>query len=752
MSRNNPIMNDRVRFSLYHKDLGSLIIDEPIGWDSTDEKEFARNEEYHGIFAKFSNSLKFVGNGYDYLYNVKHIYGIQTQVRLTKEEKHPKTDEWTVLYDGYLDMSTYEDETEQISIKFNSGGLEELLKARESEEIELSRSTAMDGMPLDPLDNITKFVNLNGRKIFLKSKWEVRDTNTDNLVISVKSSDGNVRTGSKAYPLENLVYQSHEEAQAVFFDSNGNNVYGTTGMMFLAQVDRERTFRIRAEGIKFKTKITAFDVSPFSATGNPLANFSVNLTTYENGGSYDVKERITLIHYGIGNGSLPESSDNIYDINNRTHTLNFDKTVRLLEGESISLEVLIGADLLNFPFETAFFKVALSEREGSLFVDEDSSFNKTVSKFILANDFLNRITSIITNKKDSFRSNFFKNGTGSLTGLTHGFWIRGFDALPENTEDNPNLFKPLTTSFKDAITSLNALWNVGLGIERIGYNEKIVVEDLKYFYSRNVTIRLPNEVSKVKRTVATKYVYSGLEFGCKKGGNYSEAMGLDEYNGISKFNTIITVVKNTFSKISEYRTDSYGKEFARRKQFSNDPTLDTSYDVDIFAMDLKKGIGVTYDERVWQDDFEKAPTGTYSPETATNLRFSPVNMLLRHGWEIAACLTKYPMDFIRYGSSTANSNLKTQLVGKDEFAEDGNIQNSELENARYVADYIEFEHELDFDLMQKIEGFTVLNNERIYNIYGLIEFKTNKGIERGWLMNLKPGGTGKWKVLQFNKY
>ena len=58
----NPTYRDRVRYTLQHKDYGSQLITEPIGWQ-TDEKEYARNEKYHGIFAKFSNNLKFVGDG-----------------------------------------------------------------------------------------------------------------------------------------------------------------------------------------------------------------------------------------------------------------------------------------------------------------------------------------------------------------------------------------------------------------------------------------------------------------------------------------------------------------------------------------------------------------------------------------------------------------------------------------------------------------------------------------------------------------
>jgi hypothetical protein len=37
-------------------------------------------------------------------------------------------------------------------------------------------------------------------------------------------------------------------------------------------------------------------------------------------------------------------------------------------------------------------------------------------------------------------------------------------------------------------------------------------------------------------------------------------------------------------------------------------------------LDLKPGTNIL-EQRKWQDDLEKAPTGIFSPETATNLRF-----------------------------------------------------------------------------------------------------------------------------------
>ena len=94
MSNVNQGYNDRVRFFLQNIDLGSEIITEPIGWNS-DNKELERHKDYHGIFPKFSNSLKFIGTAYDYLKLADELYGVNVDVRLVKEEKHPKTDIWS---------------------------------------------------------------------------------------------------------------------------------------------------------------------------------------------------------------------------------------------------------------------------------------------------------------------------------------------------------------------------------------------------------------------------------------------------------------------------------------------------------------------------------------------------------------------------------------------------------------------------------------------------------------------------------
>lgn len=743
MSEINQTYNDRVRYFLQNENLGSILIVEPIGWNE-DRKELERHKEYNGIFPKFSNNLKFIGNGYEYLKLAYDIYGVNVSVRLLKEQKHPKTDIWTRIYDGYLDFTTYSNENDEISLKFNSGGLEAILKSRESEDVEVTRNTTLDGDPLNELE--LKQVELEGRRIFLQSIWN-GDTNNNEVELQVESNDGNTRRITKAFPLS-LINRSHEEASSSIFGSEGTESIGSSGMMIIRESQVVRNLVIIGNQIKFKPIITS------NYPGNGVLNdidwgiISVCLTIYQNGSDYNLKSRDYLFtSYSLGGNSYNQ----LMQTDGVLRELNFTKNINLLPGESIALELFIEADLKNFTVGTARFRVNYKELSGILNIEEDSYFEKTNSNMLLPFEVAERLIEIYTNKK-ALKSNvlgrtdigYQVDGKSSLLGLLHGFWIRGFNNSDE-------VFKPLTTNLKEFMESFSATQNLGLGIESNGFKEYVRIEELSYFYNRNITIKLPNKVTKVKRYFTTDYSYSSIEIGYPKGGNYDEAFGLVEYNGLSKFITVIKAgIKNVYSKISNYRTDSYGLEFARRKQKLTHSKTDTQYDNDIFKVDLKRSLTGLFKLRKWQDDFEQVPSGTFSPETAYNLRLSPLNCLFRHGWVLAAGLTKYLSDFIRYTSSTANSNLTTKLIGGNEYSENGNIVNSELEKARYVSDIIEFQHDVDFDVNQMIFGSTTILGNEIPNIYGRIEFINEKGEkEKGFLLSFKPN-EGQFKLLISN--
>src|SRR5690554_1753508 len=215
-------------------------------------------------------------------------------------------------------------------------------------------------------------------------------------------------------------------------------------------------------------------------------------------------------------------------------------------------------------------------------------------------------------------------------------------------------------------------------------------------------------------------------------------MGLDEYNVKNTYTTVVNNVTNSYKQVSKYRADSYGIEFARRKPFREYPTEDTNYDQDIFFIDCKDepmytGFGTFHQPRTYHNDFNNVPMGVFSPETAYNLRLSPFNSLLRHDWVINSGLTLYPNGKIKYASSTGNSSLKT------DYYENGEIQNSNLSIPKYIPEIVEFEYELDFDLIQQLLERTNILGKDIPNVYGLAEFINENGeTERGFILSVKP--------------
>lgn len=721
-------LKTRVRFTLKSKTFDSIIIDKPIGWE-TDDKEFTRNENYHGIFLNLSNNLTFIGNAYDYIKLVKNTEGVLAELRLVKDERHPITDEWVQTYSGYLDMITYEeDEDEQkIKLKFNSGGIESVIKSRETELIEIDRVDTIDGELLLPLVPVN--LKLPGRNIFLESVWEIAAMSYDEEIY-VNSQDGNRRNTSTTVPLE-LLKKSHEQANSTFLASAGSINNGVNTMMLLNNIDRSRSFKVKLTDISFNCSTTKNQTN--------WAYVAISLIKTNNGTNYNIIDRKTIWKAEGDSVNPPRFGGNY----GGTQILNGEFDITLNQNESLGIELLLEADLKNGRGDERYANFYFRFLDGNISIQEESYFDASTINAIKPFDLIDRLITINTNQRNIIKSDILQYGKWKDLLIAHGFWIRGFSREKDfllNDEDKK--FKPLTTSIKDFLNSFDTIGNIGLGIEKIGYKEKIIIEELTYFYNQNVTIKLPKPVKNLKRTIESNKLYKNVEIGFEKGGEYEEAMGLDEYNVKNTYTTVLNNIGTPYSKVSKYRADSYGSEFARRKPFEIYPTEDTSYDQDPFFFD-SKNIGINeYTVRLWRDDFNNVPKGIYSPESAFNLRLSPFNSLLRHGWCINAGLTLYPNGKIKYGSSTGNSSLIT------DYAENGEIFNNKLQRARYLVDIVEFEHEVDFNISQALLGTSNFNGKEIPNVYGLIEFEHNGKTESGYLLSVKPNGEGKFKLIK----
>ncbi len=753
MGNFNPTYKDRVRFSLYHEEFGTVQITEPENWNE-DEKELARNEDYHGIFSKFSNSLLFVQDGADLIKLVRKLYGINAKIKLIKEEMHPQTDLWVLAYTGFLDLAEYSTENKKVSVKFNSGGLEQSMKARENEKIEVERLDTIAGREIAPLE--TRNLRLDGREIFLESEFDISPQN-DQANVQVETNAGNTRNQTCGIPLR-IVANSHQGIlNQPTPQSTGSEQVGNLDMMILFDMQQTRVFDIDLD-----ISLDAF----FQQYENvQWCRYKVCLTVYQNGFDFDLKNR-TVLHElrsenppetnGTSELVLPSDYDAPYPQFTRQISTSYqNQNFTLLAGESAAVEVFLKSDM--YTDNNAGVRCFARNIVASCSLKEDSFDEATSTKVVLSHEMGERLVEIMTDKEDAFYSKIFgrtdigydQDGEGSLTGIAHGFWIRQFDEFPLS---DGNKYKRLTTTWKDYVQSMETIHRIGVGIENFGFKERVRVEDLSYFYNNNVLIRLPNQIKNVKRETATEFFYSNIVIGYEKGGEYEEAMGLDEYNALSTFTTVIEAVVNEFRRVSKYRADVYGPEFARRKSIFKNPTEDTRYDLDNFIFDMKRDFD-NFKQRVWQDDFESEPEGVFSPSTATNLRWTPFNLMrYKHNCNIASALIAYPIDYIKHGSSTANTKLKTKFSGQPQYQESDDIVNTELGKARFDPEWVNFEHEIDFDLNQQIEGVTVILGEEIRNVYGLVEYTNEDNIlERGFLFNLKPNGAGQWKILKSNR-
>tara|TARA_R110002167_G_scaffold1169_2_gene4973 strand:+ start:409 stop:2709 length:2301 start_codon:yes stop_codon:yes gene_type:complete len=765
MSNIYPIYTDRTRYKLNHNPTGQQTVQEPKGFRD-DDNEYVRDKSFHGIFPQMTNNLTFYNDGGYFIENIYSQYGINAEIILTKEERNPKTDIWEQSYTGFLDLSTYSKENEGVSIKFVSSGLLRVIKARQNEKIELDRLDTLNGDTIPYLE--PSEVALDGRDILLKSLLETQeiDSSTDNF--SMRFQTKNSRTASLAVPMAEIYSSDVKIFAPNEFSFTSTPDIGRVESLFYLPNDRDKILNINIKCGFDIVQPSSIDISDISSD----ANLRLYLVIFENGESYNVKDRIPLSGNIIYRNGLRLT---------RVDASYVNSSFELLTGESLSLQWYGGASSWGsfvgpVGISYGYIRPRFDNIISSINIIEDSEFDGTKSKVHFPFEIASRFLKLFTNQDDILVSNvlgktengYSEDGEASLIAMAHGFWIRGFSKDDDVEINEENRYKSMTTNFKEFYESYFDVWSLGAGIEKVGFKEIFRIEKLDYFYNKNVLIRLGKvvdgrfeyvQVSNVKRSLNKDEFISGIEIGYDKGGDYEEAVGLDEYNTKTTFTTVIDKIEQKYKATSKYRADSYGAEFARRKSYFRFPTEDTKYDNSIWLFDLiRNPLSVIFKQRLWQDDFSEEPTGVFSPDTAQNLRLSPFNILLRHGWRIGSGLVKYPLNFIRYGSSIANSSLTTKLkladypqYGGVAYSENGNILNKDLEQARTDGEVIEFDYYVDYDLLQKVQGKTVILGKEIQNFYGLISFKNENGdIEEGYLDKLSPNGVGKWTIKRFN--
>ena len=721
--------SDYERYYLKSDFADSIRIDEPQGWDD-DDFQLDRHDTYHGMFTNLTSDLKFTGEAKEYIISAYAIGGINANCRLTKKVLRDIDGElkWVERYSVLADHQERVIKGDILTIKFNGNKLADILKSYETDAFEIERLDSIDGKNLVPF--IKNKVNLKGRSIVDRGEA------TFNAPAEYLPQFSGLQVVT---PLTTIISQGPDRHSLIYIGEYDDGELTEDHVIFAKTQD---------ENLK-PTEITLdYDI-----------NFHMD--------NVEVWWKLEIVH-AKWNATYATFDEVDVDIL-ATKTVGVDGITGMKGHFSYKGQykaTLEWNDILfiKWSFGDEHFRLRFLETDPRSFYEISSVeyYEESVGlDFAFVHDVVERLLYIITGEQDLLYSKYFgrdnhprinyvENGFGGLIGMISGFWLRAFNPTSEN-------YKSLTISLQDIFNDLMAVFNIGIGIESNVLSERVRIEDLKYFYQPEVVVKLPYPVGSNQsiEKMDPDLFFSGGSFGYEISGDYEDKNGLDEPNVNSNFVFPIKRTDNKYVQKSKTRADERGAELTRRKPEIFYADEDTPRDASNWFLDLKKTDGQNYEQVEWIDRLDEEPTDIHSPETWRSFLFTPLQMMFRHGWIFRAGMEPYLDKYIRHTYAKGNSNVSTQFIGKKKYSEETDVLTSDIDRSRFLPETDEIEHVVTDELMDLVLGTTkrTVNGEEedIPNYYFKMEYVKDGEIRRGYLLNLKPKGKGKWIFQRANE-
>jgi len=758
----NVERNNESQHTLYSPVFGTQIIQEPKGW-ANDIPSFERDKDSRAILSKTTIDYEFFGDGAFWLETLYKTFGVSEKAFILKHEKDvlSLSEKWKLRYNQQIDMGTYEkdNDTGGVKVKATEGGMTEEIKNRKSDKYDLINQQSADGMDIGELT--TYPFQPTARSIYFNTM--LKDSQVDYRINSERyknSCSNSVRTvpllevynpndavkiPSNTSPTVNSFFP-HDQDET-WSCANPDPTSGTynaddsvmdSGNFFIWRTDIARQVYI-----DFSMSFKVTDVNIPSGARAQNKRMFVELRKCYLSGNDDLVSEITELFF------LDNHHEHIGEL--QTVTYNPTDPIELEANESLGIVFHTFADLGNI-ISDGWMDTYINVLESKLIVEDTTDYPVSKSRCIKPFDLFERILAKITGINGIFRSSIFDaGGIYEHMVVDNGFWARGFPDSIIEEDDEPREIQ-FATSWEEAFNAYNYLEPLCWFEEIDGNTSVIRIETAKYTMKNFVGITLES-IDKFSEKAQKTEFFSKITIGTKKSLEFEELNGLDEYNGKSEFTTHVKYASNEYKVESDYRFDPVGYELTRRKQYVLGPKEDTPRDEHIFMHDAKYSVGVYY-HNLWSDTsrieptvFDSAPTGVFSPETAWNLRMSPMNRLFYgHGYSINRGLYHYPNKYVRFNSSNANKNLKTVYNAK-ELHEGGSFQVKDLEKARIEP----ISYEMTFNMTQEIEddirGTTKVNGEDVPNYFGMVQFTYRGEKIYGRLVKLEADDESKITVI-----
>jgi len=211
----------------------------------------------------------------------------------------------------------------------------------------------------------------------------------------------------------------------------------------------------------------------------------------------------------------------------------------------------------------------------------------------------------------------------------------------------------LKTSFEEFFKAMDALYNIGMGIEIIDNLPTLVIEELSYFLDDEENMGT-ERVSDFKVSGSTDLQYNSVKVGFddKSTGDGIGMNGRYEFNAGQQYSLNLTKVVKTLDKTCKFRADIFGIEMIVMEGRSENKAMDSDNSVFMFHVNPD---GTLYRDYTVVDGFFNEEQA----DTVYNLIFSPKRSLKRHAGTVLSFLA-LPVE-AEYVSGDRNVDVESQL-------------------------------------------------------------------------------------------
>lgn len=675
------------RFYLYHPDLKQpKRITDPIGWDSS-MKTIERDPNWHGVFFKYTPKLQFIKDGKAIVQSLYEQYGFEAEIELFIYKRTTNRN-FEIDYRGRLNLTPGSLRIQKgfLTCNIDQTGFTQKLKNRQDVKIDLRKLVTQDGSDITPFTNQTVDVTMHSKVI------EYNFSATVDEEIAVPFSDNGTYYLINGYD----AISEDEIEERIPYVGQFYSTIPTSSLFYQWKVKTAGDYNLVFD-VNTRKQFTPTDVRGkwFLVYGKPDAYTTVEIGTYD----------------------FPESSGTL----NHDYTGTFPFT--LLSGDEIylyfSLQYL-GASAIEFG--TNFFN------EGTISLQALTSIPPTVVPFVMLHEAFDRVVHSITDQSDSFRSTVYgrtdsepvtyaEDGLFSLKAISRALAVRGF----------PITNYPIYASLRDLIKTVQSVDGVGIGIEKQSNKERVVIEDLTYFYKAEAGWKLDN-VTDLEKILLDDYFFNELEIGYEKWGN-EQVNNLDEFNTKREGVLPITQIKKTLNLLCPYIASGYTFEFLRRDAYTLSTTKDNDRDNDNVILQLLRDGSDFIPQK---DEGFEIVNNLISPETSYNLELSPMRNLIRNGRLLHGGLLKQSAKSIKLSFGEGNTELTTQKTGET-LLNEKEISISSLPNALWTGEAYKFKAKVTQAQFTQIEA-------NLYKYGEISETRTN--YKKGYLLKMEPDTNG----------